>query len=516
MPSTKYSAKKAARHAAGKKSTPKKNAIAEVARKDFGFSSLRPGQEEAIGALLKGRDCLVVMPTGSGKSAIYQIAGRMVKDGVTLVVSPLIALQKDQVDSLNEQTDGEAVVVNSTQRAAETREAFDKIEEGEGKYIFLAPEQLRKEETVEKLEKAGVSMFVVDEAHCISEWGHDFRPDYLQLGAMIERLAHPVVLAMTATASARVREEIVERLRLRDPAVFVHGFDRPNIHLRVDHFPDSDKKLEALIHRVRWATKPGIVYVATRRNAEEIMRLLDEEGIHALFYHGGLKASERHAIQEKFMSGNAGVIVATNAFGMGIDKADVRFVYHYDVSDSLDSYYQEIGRSGRDGEKAEAVLFFRQEDMGIQKFHSAESKIEVAEVERVVDIIADQEGPVEPEEVSEQVNLPERKLNSVIRRLEDVGAVEVLATGEVQIADDVDPDEAAQAAAEEQERRKEVKTERLRQMQEYADTSSCRREHLLRYFGDEFTGPCHNCDNCEAKAPGIKVDPSVGTRREVA
>ncbi|MBV8864970.1 MAG: ATP-dependent DNA helicase RecQ, partial [Acidobacteriaceae bacterium] len=341
--------------------------ILKAAREEFGFESLRPGQAEAIEALLRGNDCLVVMPTGSGKSAIYQIAGSLLT-GPILIISPLIALQKDQVDTINEQTEAEAVVVNSTQRAAETRETFEKIEAGESKFIFLAPEQLRKQETRERLEQAGIALFVVDEAHCISEWGHDFRPDYLQLGPVIEGLGHPVVLAMTATASAAVREEISERLRLRKPKVLVHGFDRPNIYLRVDHFEKKEEKLEKLIQRVNWADKPGIVYVATRSNAEEIMRLLAEEGVKALFYHGGLKPIERHEIQEQFMAGEADVIVATNAFGMGIDKADVRFVYHFDVSDSLDSYYQEIGRAGRDGEKAEAVLFFRQEDMGVQKF----------------------------------------------------------------------------------------------------------------------------------------------------
>jgi ATP-dependent DNA helicase RecQ len=504
------------RSPARKKSAPQhKNEIFTVARKNFGFESLRPGQEAAIRALLAGQDTLVVQPTGSGKSAIYQIAALMM-EGATLVISPLIALQKDQVDSINAQDAADAVVINSTQRVSETRETMDKIEEGTGKYIFLAPEQLRKQETVEALESAGISLFVVDEAHCISEWGHDFRPDYLQLGPAIERLGHPVVLAMTATASPEVREEIASRLGMRDPKMFVHGFDRPNIYLRVDRFPDEQEKMQALVHRVRWADKPGIVYVATRKNAEEIMRLLEEEGVGALFYHGGLKASEREDIQERFMSGQAEVIVATNAFGMGVDKADVRFVYHYDVSDSLDSYYQEIGRAGRDGEKAEAVLFFRQENLGVQKFRAGEGKLEPEQIEKVAEVISDKEGPVEPEEIADKTDLSQRKLATVIHRLEDVGAVEVLPTGEVELAEEADVPEAAQAAAEEQERRKEIRKERLRQMQEYADTSACRREHLLRYFGDDFAGPCNNCDNCEAATPGIKVDPAVGTRREVA
>lgn len=420
------------------------------------------------------------------------------------------------MDSIDAQNAAGAVVINSTQRGSETREAMEKIEEGSGKYIFLAPEQLRKQETIETLLSVPISLFVVDEAHCISEWGHDFRPDYLQLGPAIERLGHPVVLAMTATASPEVRQEIAERLGMRDPKIFVHGFDRPNIYLRVDRFPKESEKMQALVHRVRWADKPGIVYVATRKNAEEIMRLLGEEGVEALFYHGGLKASDREEIQERFMSGQAEVVVATNAFGMGVDKADVRFVYHYDVSDSLDSYYQEIGRAGRDGEKAEAVLFFRQEDLGVQKFRAGEGKLEPEQIERVADLISDQEGPVEPEEIADKTDLSERKLAAAIHRLEEVGALEVLPTGEVQLAEEADVPEAAQSAAEEQDRRKEIRKERLRRMQEYADTSACRREHLLRYFGDAFTGPCNNCDNCAAGTPGIKVDPTVGTRREVA
>jgi ATP-dependent DNA helicase RecQ len=512
MPATKTPQ---ARKRATRKRVKKEPDILRVARENFGYESLRTGQEQAVRAILSKKDTLVVMPTGFGKSAIYQIAGLLL-EGSVLVVSPLIALQKDQVDSINShEAEAEAVVINSTQRTTELRESIDKIERGEGKFIFLAPEQLRKQTTIETLEAANIKLFVIDEAHCISEWGHDFRPDYLQLGPAIERLGHPTVLAMTATASRQVRDEIVSRLGMRKPLILVHGFDRPNIYLRVDHYDSDDKKLQALIHRVHWADKPGIVYVGTRKAAETIMRQLHEEGIRALFYHGGLKPSERDSIQEQFMAGDAEVIVATNAFGMGIDKANIRFVYHYDISESLDSYYQEIGRAGRDSEKAEAVLFFRPEDLGAASFKSSEGKLDPAEAERVAGILADQEGPVEPEEISQQANLSERKLVTAIHRLEDVGAVEVLPSGEVQLAPHADLSEAAQAAAEEQERRRQMKRQRLLQMQQYADTSSCRREHLLRYFGDGFTGPCNNCDNCEAVGNEIRVDPAVGTRREV-
>jgi ATP-dependent DNA helicase RecQ len=495
----------------------KKADILSVAQKNFGYTGLRNGQEEPIRALLGKQDTLVVMPTGSGKSAIYQIAGLMT-EGSVLVVSPLIALQKDQVDSINAQdTRAEAVVINSTQKASELQEVLERVQGGCCKFVFLAPEQLRKEETIAALSHADISLFVVDEAHCISEWGHDFRPDYLQLGHAVERFNHPVILAMTATASARVREEIIGRLGMREPKVVIGGFDRPNIYLRVDHFKEEDKKMEALIHRVRWAEKPGIVYVGTRKAAEAIMHSLDEEGIAALYYHAGLKAAEREEIQDKFMSGEADVIIATNAFGMGIDKSDIRFVYHYDAPDSLDSYYQEIGRAGRDGEKSEAILFFRQQDIGAQTFHTGQGKVDPKQLEKVVETIAEQDQPVTPEEVAEETSLSARKLTGVIQRLEDVGVVETLPTGEIQLAEKAsDVAEAVQEIEERQDQRKEMARERLQQMREYADINSCRREHLLRYFGDDFHGPCQNCDTCEAANPDIAVDPSVGTRREVA
>jgi ATP-dependent DNA helicase RecQ len=511
--------KAAPRRTRRRNSTASAGKIRKLAKEKFGFTSLRPGQQEAIQALLAKRDVLAVQPTGSGKSAIYQIAGMMM-EGATLVVSPLIALQKDQVDSLNQIHAEEAVVLNSTQRAAEARDSVQKIEESKTKFILLAPEQFRKQETIDMLETAGVSLFVVDEAHCISEWGHDFRPDYLHLGAVLERLGHPPVLAMTATASPEVREEIVQRLAMRGHKTIVLGLDRPNIHLRVDHFPTEREKTEALIHRIRWANKPGIVYVATRKKAEEVMALLAAESIRASFYHGGLKAKERADVQEQFMSNDTEVIIATSAFGMGIDKPDIRFVYHHDVPNSLDSYYQEIGRGGRDGESAEALLFFRPEDLGVQKFLSGESRLAPEQVEQIADYVADQEGPVEPDEIADKSNLSERKVVKALHRLEDVGAVETGPTGNVQIVEEADLTEASRAAAAEQENRKKFQEARLNYMREYADLSTCRRELLLRYFGDDFTGPCHNCDNCEREATersgDIPVDPNVGTRREVS
>jgi ATP-dependent DNA helicase RecQ len=288
----------------------------------------------------------------------------------------------------------------------------------------------------------------------------------------------------------------------------------------VDRYDSQDAKMDALLRRVDWAEKPGIIYVTTRKDVEVLTAALLEKNVKALGYHGGMKASEREGIQDKFMGDGAEVIVATNAFGMGVDKSNVRFVYHYGITDSLDSYYQEIGRAGRDGDKAEAVLFFREEDMGIRRFLAGEGKLAPEQIEQVADFIGDQEGPVTPDEVADKVDLSERKLAQAIHRLEDVGALDVLPTGEVQLSGDIEVHEAAVDASLEHERHKEMKRRRLQQMHEYATGTRCRREQLLQYFGDEFNGPCNNCDNCERSATrettDIQVDPSVGTRREVA
>ena len=469
--------------------------VERVAREQLGFKALRDGQEEAVRSVIDGKDTLVIQPTGSGKSAIYQAAG-LLKDGATIVVSPLIALQKDQADAITKQPhSAEAAIVNSSLPVAEARESLARAAEGDVEFLFLAPEQLRKEETLDKLKAAEPSLFVIDEAHCISEWGHDFRPDYLSLGNVIEALGHPTVLAMTATATPEIRDEIISRLRMREPNVFVRGFDRPNISLRVDTFQTEEEKLDGLIRRVRFAECPGIVYVATRKNAEAIVGALNELGTKAMFYHAGMKASERTEIQDRFMSGDAEIIVATNAFGMGIDKADVRFVYHFDITDSLDSYYQEIGRAGRDGEPAEAVLFYRSQNMGLRKFQAGSGKMETHQIAQVAEILQREDGPVAPSEIADQTDLSARKVTSVLNRLQEVGAVEATVDGGVQLAAAVDTAEAALLAADAQDRLKQAKRIRIEQMQRYAEISTCRREYLLRYFGEEYSGPCGNCDN---------------------
>jgi ATP-dependent DNA helicase RecQ len=346
--------------------------ITKLARQDLGIRHLRPGQLEAIEAIVRGRDALVLLPTGAGKSLIYQIAGKLLA-GPTIVVSPMIALQKDQVDAIEEREPGMAAELNSMLSTGERFEALANLEEGDLEYLLLAPEQFATEGTLEALAAVEPKIFVVDEAHCIAEWGHDFRPEYLELGKVIESLGRPRVLALTATASPVVREEIAERLGMRDPEVIVRGFDRPNIWLGSERYLEEREKREALIERVLEADRPGIVYTATRRNTEEVAEALKERGVGAIAYHGGMNGTARDEAQESFMNGVCELIAATNAFGMGVDKPDVRFVFHHDVPGSVDAYYQEVGRAGRDGLPARASLFYRSEDLGVQRFLSGTS-----------------------------------------------------------------------------------------------------------------------------------------------
>src|SRR5215208_5031254 len=378
--------------------------VDRVVQEKLGHEQLRPGQDEAIAAVLADHDTLVVMPTGSGKSAIYQIVGALIP-GVTVVVSPLIALQQDQVEAITEIDAGGAALLNSALPAAEREEVLDEFEQGATEFLFLAPEQFTNEETFARVQASKPSLFVVDEAHCISEWGHDFRPEYLRLGAVIEALAHPRVLALTATASPPVRREIVERLGMSDPRIVVRGFDRPNIRLAVEGFSDDGDKRQALIERVVDAPKPGIVYAATRKNAEELATALVQQGVNAVAYHAGMAGGERTRIQEAFMSDAADVIVATIAFGMGVDKLNVRFVYHLEVSESIDAYYQEIGRAGRDGDPAEAILFFRPEDLNLRRFLAGSGQIDAEQMTRVAEAVQDAAQPVQVEEIGEETDL---------------------------------------------------------------------------------------------------------------
>lgn len=476
---------------------PRKSQIQKIAQSQFGYEQFRPGQQAAIQSIVEGRDTLAVMPTGSGKSAIYQIAGLMIP-GATVVVSPLLALQQDQREAIETQEVAKVGVVNSTISNSDREAIFAALAQGELEFVFLAPEQFNNEEVLAQLQAAAPSLFVIDEAHCISEWGHDFRPDYLRLGTVIEALDHPRILALTATAAPPVREEILERLGMQNAQVVVQGFDRPNIWLAVERYEDTAEKQESLLDRVVKAEKPGIVYVATRKRAEEIAQALSDRGVNAVFYHAGRSAADREATQTAFMNDEAEVIVATTAFGMGVDKPNVRFVFHHDISDSLDSYYQEIGRAGRDGESAQAILFYNPEDLNLQRFLAGGGQLDAEQVEQVIEAVQAAESPMTPKDLQAATDLSRAKLKTALNRLDDLGVVETLPTGEVIPQDEPpDLDQAIQEALHLQERRQQFERSRLEMMRSYAEVRDCRRRFLLNYFGEELLEPCGFCDNCK-------------------
>jgi ATP-dependent DNA helicase RecQ len=463
--------------------------IRRAARESFGFERLRPGQEEAIAALLGGRDVLAVMATGYGKSAIYQTAAVLI-DGPTVVVSPLIALQREQVAELASEEVGGAAAVSSFESKGAREEALEEAVRDELEFVFMAPEQLAKAEVREELTEAEPSLFVVDEAHCISEWGHDFRPEYLRLGAVAEEVGRPPILALTATASPPVREEIVERLGMGDPELIVRGFDRENLWLGSRRFYEERPKQRALVEEVVAAAKPGIVYAATRKGAEELAGELSEAGVDAVAYHAGLPRKQRERVQADFEQDRVEVVAATVAFGMGIDKPNVRFVFHAQIPDSVDSLYQEVGRAGRDGEPAVAKLFYRPEDVGLRRFFAGAGQVDLDEIEQVADAVREGE-PVE------ELHLSQSKLTTAVGRLEEVGAVEVEPGGEVTPVDLAES--KAKEAFEAQERREEFDRSRVEMVQRYAELDrGCRREFVLTYFGEAYEGPCGNCDLCEA------------------
>lgn len=472
---------------------PVSDRILRVARERLGFQSLRPGQREAVESVLAGRDTVAIMSTGSGKTAIYQIAGQII-DGATIVVSPLIALQRDQVEG-----EADAALLNSTLSVTAREQVYDEAAGGKLEYVLLAPEQLAREEVIEHLRSARPSLFVVDEAHCVSEWGHDFRPDYLELADVVERLGRPTVLALTATASPPVRADIVEVLRLRDPRVIVRGFDRPNIWLGVEPFRDAEHKRRALLDAVAQAPPPGIVYAATKRGAEEVARELCARGVRAAAYHGGMGARRRDEVQAAFMDDRGvDVVVATIAFGMGVDKANVRWVFHHDVSASVDAYYQELGRAGRDGEPARAVLFYRPEDLGLRRFFAG-GTVDRAALERVAKVLAVAARPVDPADVLEELDLSKTKLATAVHRLEETGFVDVQDDGRVLAVGGEDGlDDAVEAAARAEEDRHAFDRSRVEMMRAYAERRECRRAFILGYFGEAFEPPCGSCDVCDA------------------
>ncbi len=347
------------------------NKALETLNKYFGYPAFRPGQSDVVVSILEGNDTVAIMPTGAGKSICYQVPA-LTFDGATIVISPLIALMKDQVDTLVSKNIP-ATFINSSITPAESESRIAGIKSGLYKIIYVAPERFSMDFFINNLDGCNISMVAVDEAHCISQWGHDFRPSYTKLRKSIDKITEiqgkkPVIAALTATATPEVKEDIIAQLKIEDPKVFVSGFKRDNLEiicLKAKNEVDKDSKIVNICRKV---AGPKLIYASTRKNVEEIFQTLTSNGISALQYHAGMTAEERKVSQDIFISGRCNCMVSTNAFGMGIDKSDIRLIVHYNMPGSIEAYYQEIGRAGRDGKKSSCILLFNEHDRIVHEF----------------------------------------------------------------------------------------------------------------------------------------------------
>jgi ATP-dependent DNA helicase RecQ len=484
----------------------------------FGHESLRPGQADVIADVFAGRPVIAVMPTGAGKSLCYQLPAIVLgeRGGVTLVVSPLIALMKDQVDVLRARGVA-AVALTSAAGADEQRDIIEGIRAGAYTLVYVAPERFRSPRFVEALQATAskIALVAIDEAHCISEWGHDFRPEYRRLGAVVAELAPPRLAAFTATATPEVRDDIAKQLGMTDARLHVRGFDRPNLYYAVLKAGGAADKTDKLAELVRMRDGGvALVYAATRKNAEAYAGALKKAGMRARVYHAGLGDTVREKAQDVFMAGQLDVIVATNAFGMGVDKSDIRLVVHADIPRSPEAYYQEAGRGGRDGKPTKCVLLFNHGDIRLQEF-LIDASYPSAEVLRGLwKLLSDRPtlGKItqyeEDLEARLKPHLPGPPSNAAvgaaIRLLERHGMLtrddEKLAATRPQPGQFAPLDVASLARRAENERGK------LKTMIEYAYWPRCRRQHVLDYFGDQDWRSrdrrCGACDNCEAVVQG--------------
>jgi ATP-dependent DNA helicase RecQ len=485
-----------------KRRAPKSDAASQLAwhlRHTFGIAHLRPGQERVIRNVLGGIDTLAIMPTGAGKSLCYQLPALLLP-GRTVVVSPLIALMKDQTDSLRE-AGVAAVQLNSALKADELQQADEAVRSGAARIVFTTPERLADADFRAALAEAPTSLMVVDEAHCISQWGHDFRPAFLEIGSALARLGRPALLALTATASDTVAQDICDQLGVKSLQVVDTGVYRPNLHYRVEQFTRDEAKLERLLALVAERPGPTLIYAATIKAVDLIHAALLTAGEAVARYHGRLGAGERHAQQDAFMDGSARVMVATNAFGLGIDKADVRNLIHYQMPSGLDAYYQEAGRAGRDGEVALCTLLYEQRDRAVQQFFLAGRYPSFEDLEAVYRALlqASPEGGAWTLEALQQSHeRPRSKVQVALRLLRQQGLVVQRRSGALErLRDEVDSADL-QRLLDVYRKKREHDRAMLERMVFYGQTGYCRWKVLLQHFGeDEGFERCGTCDNCE-------------------
>ncbi|MCC6382561.1 MAG: RecQ family ATP-dependent DNA helicase [Dehalococcoidia bacterium] len=460
----------------------------------FGYHEFRPGQPQVIAAVLARRDTLAVMPTGGGKSACFQVPALLADRSLTVVVSPLLALMKDQVDALR-LAGVAAAAINSTVPREEQGAILEEAAVGRLRLLYVAPERFGDGAFMAALRRVDVGLLAIDEAHCISQWGHDFRPSYRDLGGVRARLGNPPIVALTATADPLVREDVVARLGLRDPVVHVAGFDRPNLRFDVTRVRNQKEKADLIAEKLRsLGDESAIVYCGTRKKVEALTDALQRQRIRCARYHAGMDDADRRRIQDAFARDTLRVIVATNAFGMGIDKPDVRLVLHHDLPDSLESYYQEAGRAGRDGELAECVLYFAPRDRRLREYFIDLAHPEPAVVVRVYQQLAASQGHrLHVRELMESDDEP--GINAAVQTLVDSGLVArqgqmawALARGGETDIDTASLDAHRQHAL-----------AKLDAMHHYAESLTCLRRRILDYFGEDgHDAACANCGPCLA------------------
>lgn len=484
----------------------------------FGFEELRPGQAEVVQAIMAGQDAMGIMPTGGGKSLCYQLPA-LCREGLTVVVSPLIALMKDQVDAL--QARGiPAAAVNSSLGAEEYRQVMQALRQGELKIIYVAPERFAQESFMSLLRGLQISLLAVDEAHCLSQWGHDFRPDYLRLGRVREALGYPQTVVLTATATEHVREDILGTLQLREPAVVISGFARDNLDFGITHCESRKAKFERILKVVaRWKT--GIIYCSTRKNVMLVFEELSSQHLNVVAYHAGMTDEEREFSQNAFVSGRADVVVATNAFGMGIDRSDVRFVVHFEIPGSVEAYYQEAGRAGRDGNPAVCELLFNHADLKTQEFFFEGSNPPVTLIRALYNFLRFESDPTThelhitvdamAERMGKEVN--PMAVGTALSCLIHAGAIQrfdvpgQLTKGTRLLKPELNFEclDIDRAALEEKARRDHLKIE---SMTRFAYSMGCRQQWILDYFGETGAEPCGHCDVCAASGSNEREEVS--------
>jgi ATP-dependent DNA helicase RecQ len=476
----------------------------------FGFQDFREGQLEVIATILSGKDAMVVMPTGSGKSLCYQLPAMMM-DGATLVVSPLIALMKDQVDALRARG-LPATFINSAIPEMEQRSRIESLRRGEYKLVYVAPERFRSPRFNAALRSVNISLFAVDEAHCVSTWGHDFRPDYLRLKNIIETLGQTPTLALTATATPYVRSDIIQQLGLKTPQTFVSGFDRPNLAIEVVHTQREREKISRIKRLAKSRDGSGIIYASTRKAVEQVGASLVNLGLSVVTYHAGMTDSQRIKAQENFMTGRKQMIVATNAFGMGIDKPDIRFVVHYQMPGSIEAYYQEIGRAGRDGLPSSCLLLFNYADKNTHDFFIEGSYPSSSLVKEVYEALVStglKRVELSATEIGKRISeRNEMAVNSALYLLDRAGHIERTTRGSNRsepgsnrnrsiLMLDEPPVTHLRVNHTDVKRRGDLEHRKLREMIEFCYAERCFRAYILDYFGDRHHArECGTCGNC--------------------